>query len=84
MSGLIQEVNNDYTRTMNKIIFDKFLEDNENEDIFPEPLLLPKNEVEQVSPYFGMQQISQNKKEAYMTNHKEIFYGEQKDFTDIF
>lgn len=42
MSGLIQEVNNDYTRTMNKIIFDKFLEDNENEAMFPVPLNLPK------------------------------------------
>lgn len=58
MSGLIQEVNNDYTRTMNKIIFDKFLEDNENEQMFPEPLNLPKQETEVVSPYFGMQQIS--------------------------
>jgi len=42
MSGLIQEVNNDYTRTMNKIIFDKFLDDNETEGMFPEPLHLPK------------------------------------------
>ena len=42
MSGLIQEVNNDYTRTMNKIIFDKFLEDNDTEGMFPEPLHLPK------------------------------------------
>jgi hypothetical protein len=38
MSGLIQEVNNDYTRTMNKIILDKYLEDNKTEEMFPEPL----------------------------------------------
>lgn len=81
---MTNEVNQDYTRTMNKIIFDKFLEDNETEGMFPEPLHLPKQTMETVSPYFGMQQISTLKKEAYMTNHKEIFYGEQKDFTDIF
>jgi len=36
ITGLLQEVNNDYTRTMNKIIFDKFLEDNDTTNIFPE------------------------------------------------
>ena len=36
-------------------IFDKFLEDNETEGMFPEPLHLPKQTMETVSPYFGMQ-----------------------------
>ena len=36
ITGMLQEVNNDYTRTMNKIIFDKFLEDNDTTNIFPE------------------------------------------------
>lgn len=29
-TALIIEVNSDYARTMNKIIFDKFMEDHEN------------------------------------------------------
>ena len=61
---------------MNKIIFDKFLEDNENDAMFPVPLSLPKQDTELITPYFGMQQINALKKESYMTNHKEIFYGE--------
>ena len=59
---------------MNKIIFDKYLEENDN--MLPEPLNLPKKDTEVVISYFGMQQVSENKKEAYMTNHKEIFYGD--------
>ena len=76
MSGLIQEVNNDYTRTMNKIIFDKYLEDNDTSELFPEPLKLPQIEQESETSHYGMQQINSLKKEAYMTNHKEIFYGD--------
>lgn len=40
---LIIEVNNDYARTMNKIIFDKYLIDNSpvSDDIYPH-LILPQ------------------------------------------
>lgn len=38
-TSLLIEVNNDYARTMNKIIFDRFLEENQtsldNKEIFP-------------------------------------------------
>lgn len=42
-TGLIMEVNNDYLRTMNKIIFDRFLEEAEKEEdeLFPHHLQLP-------------------------------------------
>ncbi len=36
------EVNNDFARTMNKIIFDKFLEENaEDSEFYPKHLKLP-------------------------------------------
>lgn len=37
MTVLLQEVNDDYMRTMNKIIFDKFLEDSDigNHHLYP-------------------------------------------------
>jgi hypothetical protein len=38
---------------MNKIIFDKYLEENDN--MLPEPLNLPKKDTEVVISYFGMQ-----------------------------
>lgn len=44
-TSLLMEVNNDYFRTMNKIIFNKFLEENideiTNTDMFPVKLSLP-------------------------------------------
>lgn len=44
MTTLITEVNEDYMRTMNKIIFDKFLEDNtlESHHLYPD-LVLPED-----------------------------------------
>jgi hypothetical protein len=47
-------VNNDYTRTMNKIIFDKFLDDNDTSSLFPETLHLPVMQTEVITNYFGM------------------------------
>ena len=48
---LLLEVGHDYARTMNKIIFDKYLEENENNaisniEIFPITLELPQNDEE--------------------------------------
>lgn len=46
---LLIEVNNDFFRTMNKIIFNKFMEQNENEisntDMFPVKLVLPEGTI---------------------------------------
>jgi dynein heavy chain len=68
-------VNNDYTRTMNKIIFDKFLEDNDTSSLFPEALHLPVSQTEVITNYYGMQQLNKLQKESYMSNYKEICYG---------
>ncbi len=40
ITGLIIEVNNDYCRTMNKIIFDKYLDENTdlNDELYPKNL----------------------------------------------
>ena len=59
-TSLLMEVNNDYARTMNKIIFDKFLDENEHEldnpEHFPVKLTLPpdrnqEKEVKNQRPY---------------------------------
>jgi|LauGreDrversion4_2_1035121.scaffolds.fasta_scaffold5492308_1 dynein heavy chain len=46
MATLLSEVNADYERTMNKIIFDKYLEETEAEedDLYPFSLTLPPKE----------------------------------------
>jgi dynein heavy chain len=58
-TALLIEVNNDYTRTMNKIIFEKFMSENENElnnpELFPVKLVLPERNTEVEAPYYGMQ-----------------------------
>ena len=43
VTPLLIEINNDYARTMNKIIFDKYLEDNSHnqDEIYPK-IRLPK------------------------------------------
>lgn len=40
---LIIEINQDYARTMNKIIFDKYIEENTelDDDLYPKHLQLP-------------------------------------------
>jgi len=89
-TALLIEVNNDYARTMNKIIFDRFLEDNSNEmsnrDLFPVPLALPNINVEKEVPEMGMMELERTKgaKEMYIMNIKEINFAEPKDFTDVF
>ncbi len=57
-TALLIEVNNDYARTMNKIIFDRFLEDNfsemGNRDLFPVLLALPAQNQEKEAPEMGI------------------------------
>ena len=82
------EVNNDYLRTMNKIIFDRYLEEanKEEDDLFPIHLNLPPPEEEKIVPELGMVQLERHKgaKEMWMYNFKEISYEEPKDFTETF
>ena len=55
MAALLSEVNADYERTMNKIIFDKYLEetDVEEDDLYPFNLALPPKEEAKETQYFG-------------------------------
>jgi dynein heavy chain len=50
------EVNYDYLRTMNKIIFDRYIEEalKEEDDLYPHHLTLPPPNEITVAPYFGM------------------------------
>jgi dynein heavy chain len=58
-TGLIMEVNNDYLRTMNKIIFDTYLEESikEEDELYPHNLHLPPQEEKPEAPQFGMVQL---------------------------
>jgi len=69
LTPLLMEVNNDYARTMNRIIFDKYHEECSTE-LLPANLRLPPKEEEQEAPLYGMIQLPHNK--------------ESKDFTEIF
>jgi dynein heavy chain len=64
-TALILEVNNDYARTMNKIIFDRFIEDNQNEmnnrDLFPVQLTLPSTKNDHEVPEMGMMELERTK-----------------------
>ncbi len=63
---LLMEVNNDYERTMNKIIFDKYLAENDadinKEELFPVVLVLPPDlDQEKPVPFFGMVELERSK-----------------------
>lgn len=85
---LLMEVNQDYLRTMNKIIFDNYLENTlkEEDESYPHHLNLPPVEAEKLVPYYGMEQLERHKgaKEIWMYNYKEIYEEEPKDFTETF
>lgn len=53
---LLMEVNYDYLRTMNKIIFDRYLEETlkEEDDLYPHHLTLPPPLELMESPFYGM------------------------------
>lgn len=50
------EVNYDYLRTMNKIIFDRYLDETmkEEDDLYPHHLTLPPPSAEVEPPLYGM------------------------------
>lgn len=61
-TGIMYEVNQDFARTMNKIIMEKTLEKSEEElkDMIPANLQLPENAPPKETPYFGMVPIPQH------------------------
>ena len=70
MVQLTMEVGGDFNRTMNKIIFDKYLEEEEEGDVKLDNLRLPPREEEKEAPYLGMIPLERN--------------TDSKDFTEIF
>jgi dynein heavy chain, axonemal len=60
---LIMEVNNDYCRTMNKIIFNKYMEeaDPNEDDLYPKNLVLPPEEKKPEPPYLGIMPLERHK-----------------------
>lgn len=53
---LLSEVNFEFAKTMNKIIFDKHL-DNNGPNLISGPLSLPDKPVKEEAPMFGMKAI---------------------------
>jgi dynein heavy chain, axonemal len=54
-TNLLAEVNHDYLRTMNKIIFDKYLDEDSEVTLQLEP------EEEYETKYYGMMEVSKEK-----------------------
>lgn len=61
-TGIMFEVNQDFARTMNKIIMEKTLEKHPDElaDMIPANLTLPEKPPVKETPYFGMVPIPQH------------------------
>ena len=60
-TGIMYEVNQDFSRTMNKIIMEKALETaDSNPDMIPANLELPEKAPPRETPYFGMVPIPQH------------------------
>ncbi|KAL4440889.1 hypothetical protein ABPG74_009302 [Tetrahymena malaccensis] len=85
-TALIADVNMDFSRTMNKIIFDTFLEECQDSEYFPKHLRLPPKEEEKEVRYYGTMELERTKgvKEMHVTSNREISFHEPKDFNDTF
>ena len=75
-------------RTMNKIIFDKYLQEHTEVDdlLYPKHLRLPQKFEDEEAPYYGMMPLERQNgaKLIWMYNYRDIFYEEPKDFTETF
>ena len=69
MDSILHEVSMDYCRTMNKIIFDKYMREG-IEEIIPLKLQLPPLKIIKEVPDYGMIRVKRNKKTNCFT---EIF-----------
>ena len=77
-TAVLGEVNYDYMRTMNKIIFDRFIMyEDEDLNLQLEEQIVPETR------YYGMYQVS---KQQYMEmyNYREITYMDPKSFKETF
>jgi dynein heavy chain len=87
-TSLTLEVNADFGRTMNKIIFDRYLQEGsaDDEDGFNCKLQMPPPPPPKAVPYYGMMELERTKgvKEKWMYRHDEVHYTDAKDFTDTF
>ena len=83
-TALLLEINNDYSKALNKMLFDKYLESS-NEDLLLHNLTLPAK-IEKDVPYYGLLELESKKgaKEIYMFNLNEVFIVEPKSFEHIF
>ncbi len=90
---LLMDVSYDYSRTMNKIIFDKYLDANldqlDNKDIFPIKLNLEAIQQEnsrfQNRKYYGMMRLqSQDGAKEYVYENQKKQALEPRDFTETF
>lgn len=74
---LLMSVYHDYHRTMNKIIFNNFLQHNpeelDNDDLFPVRLELPPI-IEKDVKYYGMVQIDRSKGAYIVRTGEKPFY----------
>jgi dynein heavy chain len=84
--SLISEVNKDFQRTMNKIIFETFLEEQKGCDFYPTELKLPPKGDKKDIPYFGMIELEKTRgiKEKIILDYRKVQFEEPKDFTDTF
>lgn len=76
-TGLLMEVNNEYAKTMNKMLFDKYLKSCSNE-LITHDLNLPDEEEETEVKYFGLleTEVKKGTKEIWMYHYSEIFTAE--------
>lgn len=76
-TGLLMEVNNEYAKTMNKMLFDKYLRSCSNE-LITHDLNLPDEEEEKEVKYFGLieTEVRKGTKEVWMYHYSEIFTAE--------
>lgn len=62
IGNLITEIDLDYNRTMNKIIFDEYLKNmKEVDEMYPHHLRLPPKPKEKETPYLGAIELERNK-----------------------
>lgn len=88
-TSLIMEVNQDYERTMNKIIFDRYLETTtelDDQELYPKNLMLPDMDQNKEVRYYGMMPLERQRgvKLVWMYNPSQIQVEEPKDFTETF
>lgn len=81
----MDDVNNLYKRTMNKILFNKFLEEGgDKSSILPNKLILPElNKDAEISPELGMLEMNRAAY-TYEPKGESYSYPSSKDFNEVF